>query len=153
MFNKEFLKYEHLKHELKMINGYCGKQYFAVNKCKNPQECGKRHVERCFYPCIHYYMGNCKYGFNCHFSHSIRRQIVRPEPVPETCKKLYYDNFCPLKSKCKNSHDLRQYPCVYNSIGKCKYSDEDCRYSHEKKIEVPILCFFNLMGACENPAC
>lgn len=51
------------------------------------------------------------------------------------------------------SHDLRQYPCIHNSIGKCKFGEKDCRYSHEKTLNVPILCFFNLMGGCENKNC
>ncbi len=85
MYNKEFLKYERLKNELEVIKNFCADQYFAVSKCQggppgpNGQaKCGKIHVERSIYPCIHFYMGNCKYGFNCLFSHSIKRQIVKP---------------------------------------------------------------------------
>ena len=134
MYNKQFLKYERLKSELDLIKNLCPEQYFAVTKCSNPSKCGKQHVDRCYYPCIHFYMGNCKYGFNCLFSHSIKRQIVRPEPPKQLCKKLYYENYCPLGSKCRNSHDLRTEPCIYNSMGKCKFTDNNCRFSHEKKI-------------------
>ena len=81
MYNKEFLKYEKLKSELDMIKNLCANQYFSVEKCKGEKDCGKKHVDRCFYPCIHYYMGNCKYGFSCHFSHALKRQINRPEPT------------------------------------------------------------------------
>lgn len=153
MYNKEFLRFEKLKGELEMVKNLCANQYFAFDKCPRKEACGKHHVERCFYPCIHYYMGNCKYGFSCHFSHALKRQITRPEPTKETCKKLYYENYCSSGSKCKYSHDLREYPCVFNSLGKCKHSDSDCRYSHEKKMDVPIVCFFNLMGGCSNPNC
>jgi hypothetical protein len=89
MYNKEFLKYERLKTELETIKNFCSEQYFAVAKCSGGK-CGKSHVDRCYYPCVHFYMGNCKYGFNCLFSHSIKRQIVKPEPANELCKKLYY---------------------------------------------------------------
>lgn len=88
MYNKEFLKFEKLKSELQEIKSYCGQQYFALEKC--PGNCGKNHVDPCFYPCIHYFTGNCKYGFNCHFSHRLRRQVAKPEPNKDTCKKLYY---------------------------------------------------------------
>jgi len=98
-------------------------------------------------------MGNCKYGFNCLFSHSIKRQIVKPEPAKETCRKLYYENYCPAGNKCKFSHDLRQYPCVFNSVGKCMYTDVNCRFSHELKLDNPIICFFNLMDGCKNGQC
>ncbi len=135
-----------------MIKNMCPKQYFAVDKC-HQKICEKQHVDRCFYPCIHYYMGNCKYGFNCLFSHSIKRQIVKPEPAKETCKKLYYENYCPVGNKCKYNHELREYPCVYNSIGKCKFTEENCRYTHEKKLNEPVLCFFNLMNGCKNNEC
>ena len=150
MYNKEFLKFEKLKGELQSIRGYCGHQYFAVEKCPGPQGCAKQHVDRCFYPCIHYFTGNCKYGFNCHFSHSLRRQVIRPEPDKDTCKKLYYDNYCPMGGKCRYSHDLKAYPCVHNTLGKCKFSSEDCRYSHDKLVETPVICFFDLMGSCRN---
>ncbi len=135
-----------------MIKNLCANQYFAVDKC-NKKECVKTHVDRCFYPCIHYYLGNCKYGFSCHFSHSLKRQITRPEPNKETCKKLYYENFCQNGNKCRYSHDLREYACVFNSLGKCKYTNEQCRYSHEKKLDIPVVCFFNLMGGCSNTNC
>ena len=138
MYNKEFLKYERLKNELENIKTLCADQYFAVNKCPSAgpgqqgQQCkgGKQHVERYLYPCIHFYMGNCKYGFNCLFSHSIKRQIVKPEPPKEICRKLYYENYCPQGNKCRFSHDLRTEPCIYNSLGKCKFSAETCRFSH-----------------------
>jgi hypothetical protein len=133
-----------------MIKNLCADQFFAVNKCNSADKCKKTHVERCFYPCIHFYMGNCKYGFNCLFSHSIKRQLVRPEPAKEVCRKLYYENYCPQGNKCKFSHDLRGEPCIYNSIGNCKFSAESCRYSHEKKVDANIPCFFNLMGGCKN---
>ena len=159
MYNKEFLKYERLKNELEGIKGLCADQYFAVSKCAGGQgpnglsKCGKNHVDRCYYPCIHFYMGNCKYGFNCLFSHSIKRQIVKPEPPKEICRKLYLENFCPQGNKCRFSHDLRTEPCIYNSLGKCKFSAESCRFSHEKKVDVSVPCFFNLMGGCKNEHC
>lgn len=128
--NQDFVKYEKLKHELNMIQQLCPRQYFAVNKCDG-NGCQKLHVEECFYPCIHYFTGNCKYGFNCHYSHNIRRRIPRPEPQKETCRKLYYENYCPMGSKCRYSHDLKQYPCYYNTLTKCKFEADDCRYSHK----------------------
>ena len=150
MFNKDFLKYEKLKGELQWIERLCPQQYFAVEKCETNQKCGKNHVDRCYYPCIHYFTGNCKYGFNCHFSHHIRRQITRPEPAKDTCKKLYYENFCPAGGKCRFSHDLKQYPCYYNTLSKCRFSSDDCRYSHDKLIDAPVVCFFDLMKGCKN---
>ncbi len=158
MYNKEFLKFERLKSELESIKNLCADQYFAVNKCpgaptQQGPKCGKLHVERCFYPCIHFYMGNCKYGFNCLFSHAIKRQIVKPEPPKEICRKLYYENYCPQGNKCRYSHDLRNEPCIYNSLGKCKFSAEECRFSHEKKVDVSVPCFFNLMAGCKNDNC
>jgi len=159
MYNKEFLKYERLKSELESIKNLCADQYFAVNKCSLGQgqnllgKCGKLHVERYNYPCIHFYMGNCKYGFNCLFSHSIKRQVVKPEPSKDICRKLYYENFCSQGNKCRFSHDLRTEPCVYNSMGKCKFSENTCRFSHEKKVDVSVPCFFNLMGGCKNEQC
>lgn len=74
------MKQQNLRSELQNVRGFCARQYFAPDKCTDSKLCGKMHVDRCFYPCIHYFAGNCKYGFNCHFSHSIRRQIPRPEP-------------------------------------------------------------------------
>lgn len=154
MFNKDFMKYERLKQELFRIQGYCPQQYFAVQKCpgdpKSQCQNDRLHVERYMYPCIHYFTGNCKYGMNCHFSHHIRRQIMRPEPSKDTCKKLYYENNCPQGGKCKFSHDLKQYPCYHNTVGKCRFSDEDCRYSHSTLIEAPVICFFDLMKGCKN---
>jgi hypothetical protein len=38
-------------------------------------------------------------------------------------------------------------------LGKCKYTNEQCRYSHEKKLDIPVVCFFNLMGGCSNTNC
>lgn len=123
MYNKEFMKFERLKMELENIKNLCSEQYFAVNKCPNSSVCHKNHVDRSMYPCIHYYMGNCKYGFNCLFSHYIKRQIVKPEPSKDICRRLYNENYCPQGNKCRFSHDLRNEPCVFNSMGKCKFSD------------------------------
>lgn len=154
MYNKDFIKHEKLKGELIRIQGLCAQQYFAVDKCPGApgHKCKneKLHVERFQYPCIHYFTGNCKYGMNCHFSHHIRRQIARPEPNKDTCKKLYYENNCPLGGKCKSSHDLKVYPCYYNTISKCKFADDECRYSHDKLIEAPLVCFFDLMKGCNK---
>ena len=55
--------------------------------------------------------------------------------------------------KNRFSHDLRTEPCIYNSLGKCKFSAESCRFSHEKKVDVSVPCFFNLMGGCKNEHC
>ena len=158
MQNVDFIKYEKLKQELYQIQNYCPHQYFAVEKCTgkvkdaqgNDVGCGRLHVDRYMYPCIHYFTGNCKYGMNCHFSHHIKRQIIRPAPNADTCRKLYYENTCPQGGKCKFSHDLKSYPCEHNTVGKCRFSDEDCRYSHEKLIESPVVCFFDLMKGCKN---
>lgn len=97
MYNKDFIKYEKLKAELAHLQNLCPSQYFAVKKCpsenlKEGERCvqGRFHVPRVQYPCIHYFTGNCKYGMNCHFSHHIRRQNVRPEPNKGTCRKLYF---------------------------------------------------------------
>lgn len=155
MYNKDFIKYEKLKQELNLIQQMCPNQYFAVDKCtkeQNEPKCknGRVHVERYQYPCIHYFTGNCKYGMNCHFSHHIRRQILRPEPIKGTCKKLYYENNCPDGGKCKSSHDLKGYPCYHNTVGKCRFSDQECRYSHDKLLDTPVVCFFDLMKGCKN---
>lgn len=154
MYNRDFIKNERLKADLAALKDYCPQQYFAVEKCQAPlhTKCKNErvHVDRYLYPCIHYFTGNCKYGMNCHFSHHIRREISRPEPNKDTCKKLYYENNCPAGGKCKFSHDLKQYPCYYNTISKCRFSPQDCRYSHDKLIEAPLVCFFDLMKGCNK---
>jgi|JI10StandDraft_1071094.scaffolds.fasta_scaffold71439_2 hypothetical protein len=48
------------------------------------------------------------------------------------------------------SHDLKKYPCYHNIAGKCRFSDEDCRYSHNLVGDIPIVCFFDLMKGCKN---
>ena len=154
MYNKDFIRFEKLKQELNRLQTLCPNQYFAVEKCSAPlnNKCvnDRLHVDRFLYPCIHYFTGNCKYGMNCHFQHHIKRQIPRPEPQKETCKKLYFENSCPMGNKCKFSHDLSNYPCYYNSIGKCRFDDDECRYDHKTKLELPLVCFFDLMKGCNK---
>ena len=55
-----------------------------------------------------------------------------------------------MGGKCRYSHDLKGYPCIHNTLGKCRFSSEDCRYSHEKLVDTPVICFFDLMGSCKN---
>ncbi len=151
LFNKDLAKFEKLRGELEQIKTYCGSQYFAVEKCSG-KDCKKTHVDRVYYPCIHFYKGNCKYGFNCHFAHSIQRNLAKQPPARETCKELYYNNYCDAGNKCKYSHDLREYPCIYNSLGNCKYAPDDCRFSHDvkKQIKCQIVFLFSLMDDCKN---
>jgi hypothetical protein len=69
------------------------------------------------------------------------------------CRSFYIELYCPLKGNCRYSHDLKKEPCIWNSIGKCKFSATSCRYSHEIKARSPMICFFHLMRGCFNPNC
>lgn len=62
------------------VMGFCSRQYFSYPRCKEQQGCTKSHVHRVYYPCIHYYLGNCKYGFNCKFAHSMQSKLPADSP-------------------------------------------------------------------------
>ena len=61
--------------ELNTVSTLCARQYFSVPKCRDQAECTKTHVHRVYYPCIHYYLGNCKYGMNCKFAHNLVSKV------------------------------------------------------------------------------
>lgn len=151
MINNEFTKFEQLRNELEFLKTLCPNQYFKVKRCRN--SCKKIHVDKSCYPCIYFYSGVCKDGMNCEFAHTIRRIIAKPTPASDICRTMFNLNYCPFKQDCRYSHDLRKEPCVWHSLGKCKFTAVECRYSHEKKAEVKTQCFFNLMLGCSNPNC
>jgi hypothetical protein len=153
MLNPDFLKFQCLKEELEYVGTLCPKQYFSSKKCSGPRECGRRHEPRGLYPCIFFYSGSCKYGHKCCFRHTLKRKVTRPDPNPNVCRAFFEYASCYNGHNCKYSHDLRGEPCVWNSLGNCKYTATECRYSHELKAPVSIPCFFHLMGACRNAEC
>lgn len=71
MFSEEGL----FNKELNTLSNLCSSQYFTINRCRDPAQCTKQHVQRVYYPCIHYYLGNCKYGMNCKFAHNLTSKV------------------------------------------------------------------------------
>ena len=95
MFSEEGL----FNKELNFLGTLCPRQYFSVPRCKDQAQCNKNHVQRVYYPCIHYYLGNCKYGMNCKFSHVL---VAKVPPASE-------DNVCffSLMNGCEAGRDAK----------------------------------------------
>jgi len=88
--------------EINFLASLCSKQYFSFPRCKDEHTCGKQHVGRVYYPCIHYFLGNCKYSFNCKFSHVL---VSRVPPTSEdaVCFFSLMDG-CNNQTECKKKH-------------------------------------------------
>ena len=89
--------------EMNVLSALCARQYFSVPRCKDSQ-CTKQHVQRVYYPCIHYYLGNCKYGMNCKFSHVLSSKV--PSNSEDSVCFFSLMNGCDLakEGKCDKKH-------------------------------------------------